>query len=609
MPSKVMPSFDRNARSREFTALLAYSGGSGEGIVWPSSERLVEDSEGDLATGPLNAFDYAASSGLTVTIDTGEAIVRGAYCATDETHDVTLPENSTTTVYVGWRDSQADELVVGTAGDFHEHDPSLAIWTFETDGSSVISSTSERPMADAGYIDANSIKDSTVTIGGTSVGLGETLGDVGYLDFSNSERGDYDTDGRLYYDLSAGLYIKASNAPNSETGGRLLWSGGNVSAGSGVSISYGSEDRPTIKSPGVDNLQTSEPAYTEGETWLDPDPGIFYVAYDDGGGGDWHPIPPVATTEETVTFSENDVNVNVSGGVEIIDESITFPEKRFDDFEHGEDAVLPNYTSVSANGGYNANNSALGGSRLWFKVNPGYHIDFSSEQTEYLSFLVGCDTDPQDYNYVKWYIQDADNNDIFAIHFDKDTTNDDNTGGSRVLLEHGGGVIEVDASFTTNYGYSFEFEWDFANNQATVTAEGTTHSGLSFLNSASGYQYINTNSYADNPNQDLGSMLDELYSDTQWNDTGTATVGWNQPPDIDMWYIATYRAANDGGSVTIDVQRYDGSSWVTEYSDISPDFDITDLPASDNVRLKFNFSRSDFRELPRADYAARRFIR
>lgn len=158
MTDKVLPSFGRTARSREFSAVFAYAGGSGEGIVWPSSSRLVEDSEGDLATGALGAYNHVSSSGLDVTIDTGEAIVRGAYCARDTQTTYTLPESSTTTIYLGWKDSQADTVVIGEASDFGSEDPSLAIWTFDTDSASVTGSTDERPLADAGYIAASSIK-------------------------------------------------------------------------------------------------------------------------------------------------------------------------------------------------------------------------------------------------------------------------------------------------------------------------------------------------------------------------------------------------------------------------------------------------------------------
>ncbi len=158
MTDKVMPSFGRTARSREYTAALAYGAGSADGVVWDDG-RLVEDSEGDLAAGSLNAFaESHSSSSFDVTIDTGEAIVRGAYLARDTQTTYTLPSSSMTTIYLGWRDGQADTVVIGESGDFKTHDPYIPIWTFDTDGSGVTSVTDERDLATQGYIGKDAIK-------------------------------------------------------------------------------------------------------------------------------------------------------------------------------------------------------------------------------------------------------------------------------------------------------------------------------------------------------------------------------------------------------------------------------------------------------------------
>jgi len=79
--------------------------------------------------------------------------------------------------------------------------------------------------------------------GGAETGL---IIDNGVLQFNNSEWGEYDIDGGLYWDKSAGLYIRSSNTSNSQSGGRLIWSGENVHAGNGINISYDGEDEPTI---------------------------------------------------------------------------------------------------------------------------------------------------------------------------------------------------------------------------------------------------------------------------------------------------------------------------------------------------------------------------
>lgn len=147
MTEKVHLSFNRTIRSREVAAAIQYGGGT-EGWIAPSDQRLVEDSEGELATGPLGAFNYVSSSGMDVTIDTGEALVEGAYVVSDAQHTVTLDASTTgQTVYVGWQDGAADTVIVGLDSAFTVDDHRLPAWTFDTDGSDVTSVTDERSMA------------------------------------------------------------------------------------------------------------------------------------------------------------------------------------------------------------------------------------------------------------------------------------------------------------------------------------------------------------------------------------------------------------------------------------------------------------------------------
>jgi hypothetical protein len=70
--------------------------------------------------------------------------------------------------------------------------------------------------------------------------------DADYYSFINHEWGDFTTDGQLYWDLSAGLYIKSSNAANTNANGRLIWSGANVHEGNNIDFTFDSEDEPTI---------------------------------------------------------------------------------------------------------------------------------------------------------------------------------------------------------------------------------------------------------------------------------------------------------------------------------------------------------------------------
>lgn len=149
MTDKVYNSYSRTWRSRGAATAIQYGGGS-DGWVVPSTQRLMEDPEGNLATGALNAFaETHSATSFDVTIDTGEALVGGAYLARDTTTTVTLSSSTTgQTVYVGWGDSQTDTVIIGKSGAFGANDRKIPIWTFDTDGSGVTSATDERNLGD-----------------------------------------------------------------------------------------------------------------------------------------------------------------------------------------------------------------------------------------------------------------------------------------------------------------------------------------------------------------------------------------------------------------------------------------------------------------------------
>lgn len=137
-------------RSREVARAIGYGGGAVPGFVWPSTSRLVEDSDGTLATGALGAFAATtATTSLTVSLASGEAVTEGAYMARDVATSITLPANDTTDIYVGYRDGQADTVLIGepgtTVGDsFTADDARQRVWTFTTDANGVTGSTDRR---------------------------------------------------------------------------------------------------------------------------------------------------------------------------------------------------------------------------------------------------------------------------------------------------------------------------------------------------------------------------------------------------------------------------------------------------------------------------------
>ena len=171
MVQKVHPSFDRDVRNRELAAAVQYGGGSAGWISKPGN-RLVEDSEGDLPSGDLGTFDYASSSGTTAVIGAGEAVVEGAYIATDETFDVDLDASTANqTVYVGWRDGLTDTIIVGLDSAFSAADHRIAAWEIDTDASTI---TATRDVRDLGQ----RVSVEALEAGGWSfIGEFETLSD------------------------------------------------------------------------------------------------------------------------------------------------------------------------------------------------------------------------------------------------------------------------------------------------------------------------------------------------------------------------------------------------------------------------------------------------
>lgn len=282
MTDKVHPSFSRRPRSRETAqGAIAYGGGLGDtgGVVWPSSSRLVEDSEGDLATGALDAFaETSSAASLTVTIGTGEALIGGAYLARDVTTDLDLPANDTTDIYIGWKDGQTDtvligEDVVGGVGDaFDDDDARVLAYTFATDGTGVTGVTDHRILADDYRF---------------------TSADVEALkNFAGGE-------------VFSGYPLSAADLGTDSVGTDEVQTG----AVGTDEVADGSLARADLAFAVGALVQTTEPTYEEGLAWLNPDTGVLYLGYDAGDGGDFHPVPPVAVTDDAQTFVEDDVEL------------------------------------------------------------------------------------------------------------------------------------------------------------------------------------------------------------------------------------------------------------------------------------------------------------
>lgn len=159
----VNPSVQRSADAYLTASAIMWAGASDPGWIAKTGNAYLADVEG-MSNTPLNAFDESHSaSSLTVTIDTGEGFVGGAWLARDNTTEVKLSSSTNNqSVYVGWNADGTNEVTIGKSGAFSSNDHKIEIWQFDTDASGVTSSSDQRTLGrDLGtYTGTNNTYDS-----------------------------------------------------------------------------------------------------------------------------------------------------------------------------------------------------------------------------------------------------------------------------------------------------------------------------------------------------------------------------------------------------------------------------------------------------------------
>lgn len=127
--------------------------GQNDGFVMPGGTPLLRDVDAGLSTGTYGEFNYVSSSGLNVTIDSGEAIIEGLPVARDTQTVVSLADNTSyQTVYVGWVSGSQDNLLVGTQSNFDALGVGygyVAIWEFDTSSGVVTASRDKRTVGES----------------------------------------------------------------------------------------------------------------------------------------------------------------------------------------------------------------------------------------------------------------------------------------------------------------------------------------------------------------------------------------------------------------------------------------------------------------------------
>lgn len=326
-------------------------------------------------------------------------------------------------------------------------------------------------------------------------------------------------------------------------------------SGAAVRDTWTAKDRDDIESGFGATVSPTPPNTGPGETWVNPDTGVFSVSYD----GEWHPIPPVTQLDEAVTFAESDVTVSHTNTT-VTNNSIALQEKS-DTQPHGSDTsdtfvrdletgieFVPNETIAeieatllsycrgysrfrvirASDGTVVAENTNVGPSDR----DTSETISVTGEFTAGTNYYLVIDNDGSQY-----FVESADSSPNFPYESD--------------LFDV---VAGRDPEFSSNY------YWNFKSITAFTVRETA----------------------------------------------GEAIVEWPPASDIMAWDIATFQKSLDGETATVDV--LDGSNSVL-FSDIGRNFDISTLPTSTNVKLRVALSRNNVENNPTLDYAARRFVR
>lgn len=169
-----------NTTSDAYAESLAVRyGGNTQGFVVPPDETLFVNENPYMDDGPYSGFTLVNTSGLQVTIGTGEAVVAGRLMARDEHTQVHLPEFSSGVIAVGWTPREADSFIIKPASDFGEYDQYIPLWEFDTDGSGV----SSDPV-DVRSFDPNTGRErrDTMNIPETSMAMDQELFQGFYLE-------------------------------------------------------------------------------------------------------------------------------------------------------------------------------------------------------------------------------------------------------------------------------------------------------------------------------------------------------------------------------------------------------------------------------------------
>jgi hypothetical protein len=356
-------------------------------------------------------------------------------------------------------------------------------------------------------------------------------------------------------------------------------------------------------------VSDAEPEPRGGSGWIDPDTGVFQIAFDQGAGVDWVPVPPVAVTEDASTFAESDVTVTnnkTTIGSSSVELGIGTGLETVDGFESG-DLVVENSDWSDWSGdtaSLSAQQSTVleGNSTGELAASGGFNrvqtIRSSEAAITRVDFTVEIDGISGTLGDLIVCTVEGPGGDVANVRFN------DNESNWKINGNDTG--ITVNANQT--YAISVR-NIDYTAETLDLFIDGTsTNTGVAFDVSNSGLDEIEFNNDTTGSGNTRSIYIDGVQSAEAPATSGDALIEWDSgvPADIDSYDLVSFQATEDGETVTVDVE--DGSGTVL-YADVDPNFDITTVDPSKTVKLRANLSRSNTANNPTVDYAARRYTR
>ena len=326
---------------------------------------------------------------------------------------------------------------------------------------------------------------------------------------------------------------------------------------------------------GVNYIQSSEPSSpSQGETWLNTDSGKLNVYADLGSGADWHPVPPAQVLDEATLFDgSGGETVSATGGIEISGGSLSLSNSSaVDGFEDGDISEYEGNTSafsvqsstvydgtyaLEGSSGFDTIASTSGlsnypeaGDNLSIRF---YYPD-TNLRTNKIFFATQDASSPNDNGYS--VVINGDNSPAtFGIQKDGSTL----SSSTFTLSSYTGEWLEVLVDWNTDGSIDATFKDSSGNTITTVSATDSkyTSGGIGFATQTSG-----------------GAPIWDLYKIGDIDATsGSATISWPSPTDVQSWDLATFQRTLDGETVTVDV--LEGMSGTTA--------EIADLTGSANI--------------------------